>query len=529
MQDISRIMDNMTEHRLCDALPTMVWLSDHQAHLVYFNQECLSFTGSTSEQLKESGFVTSMHPDDVSVFQKMAVEALTTHKPSSCELRVRRYDGEYIWHHLRCCLCFEDKLWAGVTTNIHDKKLLEETARELEKTAREAEYEKSLVLDLIKTRMEFFAKMSHEIRTPIHGILGSVEITQELDLNTEQKKWVNIIKLSGQNLLTTINDILDFSKIESGKFDLFITDFEIRNVLFNVESVLLPMCSVKHIDLSIKCESNYPMWVNGDPDRLRQILLNFGSNAVKFTPEKGNISILVSLDGEITDKFVPTIIKIQDSGIGIPPNKINNLFNPFVQVDSSISKRYGGTGLGLAICKNLAELMNGTVGVTSETGKGSCFYLKVPLNISNIDPSKLVLIDDNQLRKDVASMKIVVLLAEDNLVNQMIAERNLAKYGIHVFVAADGVIALDKFKTIKYDAILMDCHMPNMDGFECAMEIRKYERNFKLDPIPIIACTASVMKEDVEKCRSCGMDEVCPKPFVTQDLVLMLKNFCKKN
>ena len=437
LRDIQHVMEDMTEHRLCDALPTMVWLSDHQANLVYFNKECMSFTGSTSEQLKEQGFVKSMHPNDVEVFQNMAMKALTTHETGSCELRVLRYDGEYIWHHLRCSLCFGDKLWAGVTTNIHDKKLLEDSTRELEKIAREAKYEKSLALDLIKTRMEFFAKMSHEIRTPIHGILGSVEITQELDLSIEQKKWLNIIKLSGQNLLTTINDILDFSKIESGKFDLFITDLEIRSVLHNVESVLLPMCLVKHLDLSINCESDYPFWVKGDPDRLRQILLNFGSNAVKFTPEKGKISINVTIEKNVREikDIIPTIIEIQDSGIGIPQNKINNLFNPFVQVDSSISKRYGGTGLGLAICKNLAELMHGTVGVTSEIGKGSCFYINVPLEKSNIDPLKIVVIDDMRLRKEIASMKMVILLAEDNLVNQMIAEKNLAKYGIHVSIA----------------------------------------------------------------------------------------------
>lgn len=531
-ENVKNVLEGITDHKLCDNLPTMVWLSDHQANLVYCNEECCLFTGIPLEELKKQSFVQCIYPDDVSVFSEMASEALSTNLPASCELRIKRYDGQFIWHLLRCQLCFENRLWAGVNINIHEKKVLETEQRKLQLENERIEKERLLAIDLVATRMEFFAKMSHEIRTPIHGILGSVDILQDLSLSIEQKKWINIISVSGQNLLTTINDILDFSKIESGKFDLYVVEFETEKLLYAVESVLMSMCIVKKLNLHISCEENFPKILKGDVDRIRQILINFASNAIKFTPENGTISIkLISLGIEQKDdmKIVKTKFIVEDTGIGIKESKLKLLFNPFVQEDSSISKRFGGTGLGLAICKNLAELMNGHVGVSSVLGKGSLFFLEIPLEIPDEKEKKINLIDDVTLRKDIAKLKWVILLAEDNIVNQMIAEKNLAKYGIHVIVAQDGMIALEKFKAISYDAILMDCHMPNMDGYQCTREIRKYENENNLSRIPIIACTASVMKEEVEMCRKIGMDEICPKPFNVHDLVLILRNLIKHN
>ncbi len=520
--EIQQILDSLTEHKLCDALPTMVWLSDMNAKLVYCNDECMRFTGISKSQLEDEGFTSCIFPEDLHVFQSMAVQVLTTLEPGSCEIRCKRFDGEYIWYLIRCQLCFQNRLWAGVNINIHDKKILEETQRKLKAENEQKENERLLAVDMVKARMEFFAKMSHELRTPIHGILGSTEIINNLQLNEEMKKWMNIIRLSGENLLTTINDILDFSKIESGKFDLFITDFELIKVIQRVESSLLSMCLIKKIKLEINFPDKFPPWIKGDPDRLSQVLLNFGSNAVKFTPVEGHVTISVSIS-RITDDKVYTKIAVKDSGIGIAEDKIKNLFNPFVQADSSISKRFGGTGLGLTICKNLVALMNGSVGCNSVHGKGSEFYAEIPFEIASVDMKNIKVVDDEELRKETKSRRWVILLAEDNAVNQMIAEKNLARYGIHVVIAADGSQAFEKFKTIHYDAILMDCHMPVMDGFECSREIRKYEKNNNVvRRIPIIACTASVTKDDIEKCLAAGMDEICPKPFVTQNLVLLL-------
>ena len=382
-KNVKNVLEGITDRKLCDNLPTMVWLSDHQSNLVYCNEECCTFTGIPLDELKKQSFIKCIFPDDIPIFGKMAEKTKSTNLPSSCELRIKRYDGEFIWHLLRCQLCFEDSLWAGVNINIHDKKLLEDEQKELQRENERIEKERHLALDLISTRMEFFAKMSHEIRTPIHGILGSVDILRDLSLTTDQKKWIDIVSLSGQNLLTTINDILDFSKIESGKFDLYIAEFETEKLIHAVESVILSMCIIKKLHLNIICEDGFPKILKGDVDRIRQIIINFASNAIKFTPENGIITVKIcSLGYEKLNgvKWVKTKISVNDTGIGIKESKLGSLFNPFVQENSSISTRFGGTGLGLFISKAIIEAHGGNIQASNNLdGKGATFWFKLPV------------------------------------------------------------------------------------------------------------------------------------------------------
>jgi signal transduction histidine kinase/CheY-like chemotaxis protein len=361
-----------------------------------------------------------------------------------------------------------------------------------------------------KAKSEFLANMSHEIRTPMNAILGFGELLCEESLAPEQKKYVDIILSSGKSLLQIINDILDFSKIEAGKLKTEIVDCALVQMLDEIESLFRPMCRQKNLDFDVLYCSELPQMIRTDPVRLRQCLVNLLGNAIKFT-EKGHVYLNVGL--ESIDKTPYVRFDVEDTGIGIPPDKQALIFDPFTQADGSHTRKFGGTGLGLTITKQIVELLHGRMSVHSEVGRGSVFSMELPVGIDVEKQSTVNRYEAlEQLQKDAHELSMPVsghiLVAEDAKANQTLIQILLQKMGFQVTIVEDGQQAVDKLRSETYDLILMDMQMPVMNGYEATREIKTMGIR-----TPVIAVTAHAMKGDEQKCFDAGCDGYLTKPI----------------
>ncbi len=407
--------------------------------------------------------------------------------------------------------------------NMMVRKQNEVLETKIEERTRQLEIEKTRAEAASIAKSNFLATMSHEIRTPMNGVLGMAQVIAATELTEKQKLYVNTILDSGNSLLVVINDILDFSKIEAGKMELEHNPFNLHKIITDVVSLFKSRAGEKNIHLSFDVEQGCPVDLIGDSLRIKQIIQNLVSNAVKFT-EQGSIKISIS-GSVVSDDIARLIVNVSDTGIGIDPRAQEKLFSDFTQVDSSTTRKFGGTGLGLAICKQLIMLMQGEIGVNSQPGQGATFWFTLNLNLNkNIQAQKLE--DNIECTVKLKPLTGTVLLVEDNKVNQFVAKAILEQFNLIVDIANDGLQAVKKNERKAYDLILMDCQMPVLDGFDATRKIRKNETDNKANQhIPIIALTANVHDKDRERCLAVGFDDYIPKPIVKNDLYKLLDKY----
>jgi len=377
-----------------------------------------------------------------------------------------------------------------------------------------------------KSKSDFLANMSHEIRTPMNGIIGMIHLALQSQQSDKQKEYINKAQYSAKNLLEIINDILDFSKIEAGKLNLEETNFQLKQVINNMLNLVQLKAEDAGINLFIKIAPDVPVLLIGDPLRLGQILINLTKNPIKFSQSDVIISLKVILEEE-TESEVGLHFSINDTGIGMSSEDQGKLFQSFSQADSSTTRKYGGTGLGLTISQKITALMNGKMWVDSKEGIGSTFHFTARLKKQINDLLSNASIEDHQINIDQAIAQLhgkKILLVEDNEINQELARELLLMNGITVETADNGQEALELLLNQSFDGVLMDCMMPEMDGYEATRKIRAQDA---LQGLPVIAMTANAMKQDVKKVLSVGMNDHISKPINPETMFITMAKWIK--
>ena len=445
--------------------------------------------------------------------------------PERAEAGIKRVLGERKVTDYELTACARDGKKTVVSynaTTFYDRKRLLQgvfaAARDVTERKRvEAELQqaKAAAESASRTKSEFLASMSHEIRTPMNAIMGIADLLAKTKLSPEQDKYVQIFRRAGDNLLNLINDILDLSKVEASQIELERTGFSLNDHLGKVTEMVAARAQEKGLVLVCEIAPNVQTELIGDPTRLRQVLLNLLGNAVKFT-ESGEVSLRVTRDA---DSAVPTALRfsVSDTGIGIPGEKLGQIFERFTQADSSTTRRFGGSGLGLTISKRLVELMGGRIWVESEIGKGSIFAFAVPLEVRTAaHRSATVLVNEGP---EPPLLALRILLVEDSADNRTITVAYLQDTPYRIEIAENGAVAYEKFTAGHYDLVLMDRQIPVMDGLTATRAIRAWEQTCQRPPTPIIALTASALKGDREKCLAAGCTAFLTKP-IKQDVLL---------
>ncbi len=387
-----------------------------------------------------------------------------------------------------------------------------------------AENETKKALEAKKTKEEFLSNMSHEIRTPMNAIIGFVNILKNSVKGEKDLSYINIIQSSSKTMLHLIDDILDFSKIENGKLSINKHPFNPQNELINCLKLFEASAAEKSIKLFTNVDKNLPECLEGDLIRIKQIMFNFLSNAIKFSSEDKKIFIDIKYENSLLS------ISVQDEGIGISSETQKKIFDPFEQADGTTAKKYGGTGLGLSISLKLAKLMDGEIELSSTLGIGSTFTLLLPVKICDISSETASNEEAQYSAEDFDYSKLSgnVLVAEDNKMNQTLMKILLEEYNLECTIASDGLEAVEMFKSSKFELILMDDSMPNMTGIEALKEIRDYERKHNLEATPIVALTANVMEDDKMKFFEAGADDFIAKPIDILEFNRIMERFLSK-
>ena len=512
---MATLMSNLpgTAFRCCNDFPTFT--------MEYMSEGCLEMTGYPPEDIVGNNklcFFDIVHPEDLPKLMADNEVTLLVDSPLDTTFRIIDKSGEirWIWERSRVVELRPDNPNFSIVEGFFSDITQERKREEAEHASR--------------AKSEFLANMSHEIRTPMNGVLGLTSLLMDTNLDSEQRKYATTIQRSAEALLCVIDDILDFSKIESGKLTLESIDFSLKDMLGDITDMLMPAVKDKGLEFDVNIPDDFPDYVCGDHGRLRQVLVNLMSNAIKFTPS-GRVSLRCSADLKPFEGRERPVLsfRVKDTGVGITKERQEQVFDPFIQADSSTTRQFGGTGLGLSISKQLVKIMGGEIGVESTPGHGSTFWFNVVL-----EPPQTPRASD-QPRKKLSDLAADsgpaggqhILLAEDSPVNQMVAKGILEKMGHQVDVVDNGLKAITALKDTDYDFVLMDCQMPEMDGYKATRMLRDPTTGVLNPSIPVIAMTAHAMTGDKDKCLEAGMNDYIAKPFKINELRGAIKRWSR--
>jgi PAS domain S-box-containing protein len=498
---------------ILDNTPLIMFIKDMEGRYLLINRSFREAFEVTDEAVIGKTDFDFEEDDDAIRYREADEKVMAEMEHVQTDETVQMADGEHNLLIVKFPLFDRDNILygvGGIATDITERVRSREKLVEAKRKAESAE----------QLQEQFLANMSHEIRTPLNGIIGMTNILQHTALSTEQEEFVQIIRQSSDNLLMLINDILDISKIKAGKLSVEQVPFNLQNVLNQAVAPFRLQAKEKGIPLLVQTDRSVPAFVMGDPLRVTQILSNLVSNAMKFT-ESGSIEVRVCEQQHQDDETAHLSIFVTDTGIGIPGEKLEHIFQSFEQAASETSRKYGGTGLGLSITKQLCEMMGGVIVVSSELGKGTTFRVSLPLILAEEAPVKGIVNSgiENQ-DGDLSGKKILV--AEDNEINQKVIMHVLQRVGIICTIVNNGKEAVDLLETGEsFDLIILDLQMPLMNGFQTSTYIRK-----KLElTVPIVAMTASALRNEKMRCFELGMNEYLTKPFVPADLYQSIRRF----
>jgi len=516
---------------LTEALPDFVFILDTKGTIQQVNR---LHPDHQKEDVVGQKAYKFMPAEYHSIFIKALEKAVATGQTQTLETVIDLPDGQYYYFHRLNPVPFAgvEKSILHISTNITGRKQAEDELRvileEVESVNAHLE-EQTLLANKMAVQAEaaniaksqFLANMSHEIRTPMNAVIGMAHLLTDTALTKDQQHFANTIQQSADSLLNIINDILDFSKIEAGKLDLKIIDFDLIQLLDELNDMLSIEAREKALEYVCQVDPRVPRFVSGDPGRIRQVLVNLVGNAIKFTP-KGEVQIQVNLmrnDVPDDEQQIMLMFSIVDTGIGIPDEKVQTLFEAFTQVDASTTREFGGTGLGLSIAKNLIEMMGGRLDVLSQPGKGSVFKFTVLLKkaepvekefTETVKPVPEVL--PERISREIA-YRASILVAEDFPVNQEVVSGFLESFGFFAHIVENGCQAIDALERKQYDLVLMDVQMPEMDGLEATRIIRDPESRVLDHNIVVIALTGHALKGDRQRYLDAGMNDYLSKPI----------------